>query len=197
VTKPRVLGITGGIATGKSTVMAILRELGAETIDADRVYHQLIAPGGALVPVLTNAFGPQVAATDGAIDRSKLGQIVFSDPESLQQLDALTHPAVASAIRAQIIENTADVIAIDAVKLVESGLANDCDAVWLVVANRDLQRQRLMERNHMSVEQAEMRLNAQPTFEAARQIATEVIDNSGTIDGLHAAVRSAWQRFAA
>jgi dephospho-CoA kinase len=195
MTGPRVLGITGGIATGKSAVMEILGGLGAETIDADLVYHHLIGPGGALVATLAAAFGEQVIAADGSIDRRQLSTMVFDDSDALARLDALTHPTVAARIRAQIGTSQAAVVAVDAVKLIESGLANDCHAVWLIVSDRNVQRQRLMDRNQLTADQAGLRLDAQPDFAVAREIASEIIDNSGDRVALEQAVRAAWDRF--
>ncbi len=195
MTRPRVIGVTGGIATGKTAVLARLSEHGAATIDGDRVYHDLIAPGGPLVPSLVAAFGASVRAADGSIDRKAMGSIVFSDPTMLARLDTITHPAIVAEIRDRIARADAEVVAIDAVKLVESGLDEDCDAVWLVQANRAVQKQRLMDRNGLDAIAADRRLDAQPTFDSARALANEVIDNSGTLSELRTQVDNAWNRF--
>ena len=132
---PFRLGVTGGIATGKSTLMGILSALGAETIDADLVYRDLIRLGQSLHTRLVERWGPGIVAADGSIDRKELGAIVFSDPDELAELDRLTHPAIRREIETLAKTSTANVVAIDAVKLIESGHADQCDAVWLVVAD--------------------------------------------------------------
>jgi dephospho-CoA kinase len=197
MTRPRLIGITGGIATGKSTVLSILTAKGAEIIDADQVYHQLIAPGGSLVQVLATRFGEGVLADDGSIDRRQLREIVFTDPIALAQLDRITHPAVATAIRSQVASSKAAVVVIDAVKLVESGLADECDAIWLVLASPAVQLERLMERNGISEGDAHQRILAQPTFAQARAMANEIIDNSWSREDLQRKVENAWSRFEA
>jgi dephospho-CoA kinase len=170
VSRPIVIGVTGGIATGKSSVLAILREHGVETIDADTVYHQLIAPGGSLVVPIANRFGRDMIAEDGSIDR--------------RALDALTHPAVIAAVNERIEQSDAAFVAVDAVKLIESGMADDCDSVWLVVCDPAVQRARLMARNGLTAEEADLRLAAQPNEAERRAKADIVIDNSGDLPAL-------------
>jgi dephospho-CoA kinase len=191
VTSRFVLGVTGGIATGKSAVLAMLRDRGFETIDGDFVYHALIAPGGSLVDPLVTQFGDSIRAADGSIDRRALGAIVFSDPEALAELDRITHPAVLEAIRDLIAHSTEPMIAIDAVKLIEAGIADLCDAVWLVVANPAVQVERLMTRNGIDRDEAERRVASQPDEQVRRARADLVIDNSGSIDELTRLVTNA------
>jgi dephospho-CoA kinase len=179
-----VIGVTGGIATGKSTVLAILRELGAFTIDADAVYHRLIGPGGDLVAPVMARFGEQVEGDDGAIDRRALAGIVFADPAALADLDRITHPAVISAISAEIGTADASVVAVDAIKLIESGMHRLCDAVWLVSCDPAVQKARLMARNGLTRDEADLRLAAQPDEAYRRQHADIVLDNSGDKESL-------------
>lgn len=193
MTRPVVIGVTGGIATGKSSVLRLLGERGAETIDADAVYHQLIAPGGALVEPIVARFGRDMLADDGSIDRRALAGIVFADREALADLDAITHPAVIAAVRARISDSLADVCAVDAVKLIESGMADVCDSVWLVVCDPAVQRERLMRRSGLSPEEADLRLAAQPDEGARRERSDIVIDNSGSPAELVRQVSAAWQ----
>ncbi|MGB3327323.1 MAG: dephospho-CoA kinase, partial [Thermomicrobiales bacterium] len=127
-----VLGITGNIATGKTTVVEMLKEFGAQHFDADLVYRELVAPGEPLLGVLAKHFGTSILAADGSLDRKALGAIVFADPERLAELDALTHPAVIAEIDRRAAQVASGVVVIDAVKLIESGHADHCDAVWLV-----------------------------------------------------------------
>lgn len=189
--RPFVIGVTGNIACGKSLVLATLAGLGAETIDADAVYHALIVPGAPLWEALRVRFGPGIIAADGAIDRAALGRIVFSDPDALAELDALTHPAVIAAIRERIGASRAETVALDAVKLIESGLDHDCDSVWIVTCDPEQAIARLMARNGISREDAAARMAAQPEIGPKLARADVVIDNRGTRDATEEQVRRA------
>jgi dephospho-CoA kinase len=195
--RPFVIGVTGNIACGKSLVMSCLAELGAETIDADRVYHRLIEPHAPLWFAVRERFGRAVVRDDQQIDRAALGRIVFSDPRALADLDALTHPAIVAEIRSMIARSTADVIAVDAVKLIESGLDQDCDAVWLVICDPRIAIERLMRRNGLSHDDASARVAAQPSLAPKRARADVIIDNSGSREEARLQVQSAWHRRAA
>lgn len=190
--RPFLLGVTGNIACGKSTIMQRLRELGADTLDADLIYHGLIAPGEPLWQTLRETFGDGIIAEDGTINRRALGRIVFTDPAKLAQLDRLTHPAVRVATKARIAASSESVVAIDAVKLIESGSAKDYDEIWLVVCDADVQIERLMERNGFSRADAEMRVKAQPSTEEKRDLVDHVVDNSGTLKAVRDAVDRLW-----
>ena len=190
--RPAVLGVTGGIAAGKSAVMATLAGLGAETIDADVVYRDLAQPGAPLLDRLRDHFGGDIIGRDGHLDRKALGAIVFSNATKLAELDALTHPAVRAEIDARVAASSARVVAVEAVKLIESGHAATCDQVWLVVADRNAQLARLMARNGLSLKEAERRLVAQPDETARRLVADRILDNSGTLDELRRSVAAYW-----
>lgn len=184
MTRPTVIGVTGGIATGKSTVLGILRDHGAETIDADAIYHDLISPGGVLVEPIVQRFGAYVRASDGAIDRRALAGIVFADTEALADLDLITHPPVVKIIQDRIAGSETALVAVDAVKLIESGMHALCDAVWLVTCNPAVRKARLMARNGFTEYEADLRLAAQPDESYRRQHADVVIDNSGDLMSL-------------
>lgn len=188
-----VIGLTGNIGTGKSTVMSMLAALGATVIDADRVAHEVIAPGTPGWSQVVAAFGRGVVAADGTIDRARLGAIVFSDPAALTRLEAITHPAVAVAIdqRLRAIERGA--VILEAIKLIESGLYRDCDALWVVTCRPEQQLERLMRDRRMSEAEARRRIAAQPPQSEKIALADVVIDNSGSVEETRAQVEAAWQ----
>jgi dephospho-CoA kinase len=187
-----VLGVTGNIASGKSTVVRRLAEHGAIAIDADLVYRELVAPGQPLLATLAEHFGDGIVASDGSLDRPALGAVVFSDSEKLRELDALTHPAVIAEIDRRIDAIDRGIVVIDAVKLVESGHADRCDSVWVVTVDTEAQVQRLAKRNRLSLLEARRRVDAQPPMEAKLARADRVIDNSGAIDDTMAQVDAGW-----
>ena len=193
MTRPLIIGVTGGIATGKSSVLALLAEKGAEAIDADAVYHTMIGPGGALVSAISDRFGPDMVAGDGSIDRRALAGIVFADRAALADLDAITHPTVVQSVQERVAVSHASIVAIDAVKLIESGMARLCDSVWLVTCDPTIQRERLMRRSGLTGEEADLRLASQPGDVARRSAADVVIDNSGSSTELARQVDVAWQ----
>ncbi len=195
-----LIGLTGGIACGKSTVLAMLAALGARTIDADRLTHRLQRPGTPVYQQIVAAFGPDILLEPGGpIDRRKLGALVFSDETKLRQLEQIVHPAVRAEIRsflAQVAATAGDrrqVAVIDAIKLIESGLAAECDQVWVVICPEAQQVARLMETRGMSEAEARQRIAAQPPQESRLPHATVVIDNSGTQAATRAQVDAAWQ----
>lgn len=180
--RPLLLGLTGNIACGKSTVLRMLGERGAATIDADEVYHDLIVPDAPLWHVLRERFGPLIVAPDRSIDRRALAEIVFGETPSLADLDRLTHPPVVTALRRRVAATTASLVVVDAVKLFESGFADDCDAVWLVTCRTDQQVERLLARNGLPRPVAEQRVAAQPPLAAKLARADVIIRNDGNID---------------
>lgn len=196
---PYILGLTGNIASGKTTVGLMLLELGLSTyIDADNVVHELYLPGQALPARLAEAFGPGVLDADGGVDRRALGAIVFNQPERLRQLESIVHPAVQEALLAKVRALPADAIgALDAIKLVESGYAPFCHGLWIVTCPEEIQLQRLTQQRGLSVEEARARLAAQPPIDAKLPLATAVIHNDGSLDSLRQQVTDAWRAFVA
>lgn len=141
---PIVIGLTGGIGCGKSHVLETLVALGAEGVDADKVAHEVMAPGGPAYAPLLAAFGPGLLGPDGAIDRVKLGALVFRDGEALAWLEGIVHPAVYEATKARVANSRAPVVVIEAIKLLEAGLSVTlCDQVWVVVCSEAAQLERL------------------------------------------------------
>lgn len=188
-----VLGVTGNIASGKSTVVRRLVEHGATGIDADIVYRELVGPGQPLLNRLAARFGNEIVDDDGSLDRPALGAIVFNDPAALRDLDALTHPAVIAEIDRRVGDIDSGVVVIDAVKLVESGHADHCDRVWVVTIEPNVQMTRLMERNTLSAVEARRRVEAQPPMGPKLARADRVIDNSGSLDRTRAQIDAGWQ----
>jgi dephospho-CoA kinase len=192
VTRPWLIGVTGNIACGKSAVMQRLAELGATIIDGDLVYRELTGPGSDLVKKLAHEFGPQIASPDGSLDRSALGKIVFSDPQALLALDHLTHPAVLDEVFRRIAAASTDVVATDGIKLIESGLGDRCDEIWVVTCAPDRQRGRLISRNGYSAEEARRRIQAQSPVDEKIARADVVIENDGALQELRDRVDAAW-----
>ena len=178
---PFRIGLTGNIACGKSTVGKLLAARGAEYVDADRLVHTLMEPGTPEHDQIVSRFGSAVRRADGRIDRPRLGGIVFADPAALEDLEAILHPGVRAEIRRRLAASTAPIFVVDAIKLIEGGLAREMDAVWVVVCPRSEQVRRLMSERGMTSEQAEARISAQGSQEEKVRHATLVIDNGGTL----------------
>lgn len=194
-----ILGLTGNIACGKTTVGLTLLELGAALYcDADMVVHELYLPGQPLVAQLANAFGPEIIDAEGGVNRRILGEMVFGDTAKLRQLEALVHPAVQTALVQRLYQvPEGGVGVLDAVKLVDSGYAPLCHGLWVVTCPEEEQLRRLTTQRGLTAEEAHARLRAQPPMEAKLALATEVIENDGTLDDLRRQVEAAWARFVA
>jgi dephospho-CoA kinase len=176
-----IIGLTGNIATGKSLVLRMMREWGVETLDADDLVHILMRRGSALYDKIVSEFGRYILDEDFEIDRGRLGNIVFCDSQALAHLEGITHPTVRREVERWIANSRADVVAVEAIKLIESGMADNCDAVWVVIASEDIQLSRLMTKRKMTGPQAMLRLEAQPPQEEKVARADVVIDNSGDV----------------
>lgn len=194
MTTQLVIGLTGNIATGKSAVAQMLATLGAFVIDADQVAHQVMEPGQPAYPGVVAEFGSDIAPNGGPIDRRRLGEIVFADPDELARLEALVHPAVGRRITEMVVRSPNIVIVIEAIKLLESGLSlRLCDEVWVVTAPRDAQLKRLMESRGLSHDDAVLRIDAQPSQAMKVAQADVVIDNDGDLGALRQSVERAWR----
>jgi dephospho-CoA kinase len=183
----------GPIASGKSTVAEMLRQRGAEVIDADRVYRSLLVPGSALWRRVVERFGGSIVRSDGEIDRAALAEIVFTDREALADLDRITHPAVVAEIRSQIARTSAPLVVLEAVKLVQSGLASDVDALWFITADPETRLRRLMSRSGMDEATARARVTAAPDTLPKGVVVNATIDSSGDLRSTAAAVTDAWR----
>jgi dephospho-CoA kinase len=180
------IGLTGGIATGKSTVARMLVERGAALVDADQIAREIVEPGQPALQAIAERFGPGVLREDGTLNRKKLGEIVFADPAERKALEAITHPIIRARMRERMAALEAErpdrLVVVDVPLLYESGLESYFERVVVVYVPRDVQKQRLMERDKLSETEAERRLEAQMPIEEKRRRADVVIDNSGTLE---------------
>lgn len=187
------VGLTGGIGAGKSEVSRLLVECGAVLIDADRIAREVVEPGTPGLAAVVDAFGAEVLAEDGRLDRPKLGSVVFADPERLAVLNSIVHPLVGARSR-ELEEAAAEdaVVVHDVPLLTENGLASLYDLVIVVDASPETQLDRLVGRRGMTEEDARARMAAQATREQRREIADIVIDNDVPLDELHRRVKDVW-----
>lgn len=190
--RPFLIGLTGNIATGKSKVAGMLAKLGAYCIDADRVAHEVMEPGGQAYGAIVEAFGPEILAADGTIDRSRLGGVVFRDPEALRRLEVAAHPSVIAEVDQRIRRVREAVVVVEAIKLIESGMHRHYDVLWVVTASREAQIARLVAARDLTAEEAALRVDAQPPQEAKIALADRLFVNDGSLDALRAKVRAAW-----
>jgi dephospho-CoA kinase len=189
-----IVGLTGGVGSGKSTVAALLAERGAVIVDADKIAREVVEPGTAGLAAVVAEFGPGVLTEDGALDRPKLAEIVFTDDGARARLNAIVHPLVGER-SAQLAAQAApgSIVVYDVPLLVEGNVVRAYQMVVVVEAPRELRIQRLAGRG-MGREQAEARMAAQATDEQRRAVADEVIVNDGTLDDLRTAVDVVWER---
>jgi dephospho-CoA kinase len=191
--RPYCIGLTGNIATGKSKVGEMLTALGAAFIDADKVAHRVIAPDGEAYNAVVEAFGDEILAPDGRIDRGKLGNIVFQDPDALARLERIVHPPVIARVNARIARSAHTVVVVEAIKLLESGVAETYDAIWVTTCPEAIQIARLMQDRDLDYDEAQQRVRAQPPQAEKIARADVVIDTSGSLADTKAQVLTAWQ----
>jgi dephospho-CoA kinase len=189
------IGLTGPIGCGKSTVARWLGELGAVVVDADAIARHVTALGEPALAAVFARFGDAYRRPDGSLDRAALGRLVFADPAALRDLEAIVHPAVRPRIEAAVAaaeDADASAVVIEAIKLVEGGLAELCDAVWLVTCEPDAQRERLIGRG-VDAEDADQRIAAQGDVTARLwPAATRVVDTSGDASDVRRQVEAIW-----
>ena len=191
----RIVGLTGGIGTGKSTVSAMLRELGATVIDADEATRAVQAPGSEGLRQLVEAFGDGILTPGGELDRAKLADIAFRDPEARTRLNGIVHPLVRlwMAERQQEAAERGDpVVVMDIPLLFEARGGDAFETVLLVYAPEDVQVDRLVRLRGMTEEQVRARMAAQMPIEEKRRLATHVIENTGSLEDLRERVEAAW-----
>lgn len=190
---PYLIGLTGDVGAGKSTVRRWLEAKGVAALDADAVVHTLLGDGGEARRAVMERFGDTVVAPDGGIDRAALARVVFGDAAALADLEAILHPLVRARTRTWLASCGAEVAVVEAVKLVEGGLAAQCDAVWLVLAASHRRAERIRVRGWDDAETAR-RMAAATPLSPRLAMATEVIDNTGTPEATAAQLEAAWRR---
>ena len=193
--RPFILGLTGPIGCGKSTVARWLSERpGVVVIDADQVAREVVEPGEPALDAVIARFGEAYRRPDGSLDRAALGRLVFDDPAALRDLEAIVHPAVRPRILATVEtarRERAEAVVVEAIKLVEGGLAAMCDETWLVTCGQGVQRERLVGRG-TSPADAAARIAAQGSFEDVRSAVDRIIDTSGERSETRTAVEEAY-----
>ena len=195
------VGLTGGIAAGKSTVSRMFEELGCKVIDSDIITRQLFQAGTPVNTTVAEAFGPDVVAADGSIDRKVLGEKVFGNPALRQKLNGLVHPHIKqrqNAFLAQVAAGDPHAIGIvDAALMVEVGTYKDYDALIVVTCSPEVQRRRFQERSSLTAEQMESRIASQMPMEEKAKVADFVIDNSADLDATRRQVEDVYRRLRA
>lgn len=193
----KIIGLTGGIASGKSTVSAILRKLGARIIDADMVACRVVEKGQPALMKIIDYFGGSVLNVDGSLNRKKLGEIVFSDPKKLNRLNAITHPEIKRMTK-ELFEKerkkSTQRIIYDCPLLIEGNLIDMVDEIWLVYVDEQTQLNRLMERDHFSKEQALKRIENQLPLKRKFEYADVLINNNGSIEELEKKIIQLWYK---
>jgi dephospho-CoA kinase len=195
-----VIGLTGGIASGKSVVSGMLAERGALVIDADKVGHEAYAKGSGCYEKVVSAFGQDVVGPDGEIDRKALGGKVFGDPVQRKRLESIVWPWMRETMDRRLAKIRAEgtpVVLLEAAVLIEADWTPIVDRVWVVIVPPELARERIMARNQLSAEQADARIAAQLTNDERVKHAQVVIENAGTLDELRAKVDAEWEKLSA
>jgi len=188
-----VIGLTGNIATGKSVVRKMLEHLGAYGIDADALSHRAIAKDAPGYQPVIDAFGSWILTPEGQIDRTRLGKIVFSDSEALEELEAIIHPLVRQAIDLLIRRASHKVIVLEAIKLLEGPLREACDNIWVTTTPMETQLRRLRLKRGLSAEVARQRITAQPPQAEKINAADVVIKNGGSFEDTWKQVLTGWK----
>lgn len=192
-----VIGLTGGIASGKTTAAEQLKSLGAVVIDADRLGHRVYEPGSPGFERVVNEFGHDLVSEDGTINRQVLGGKVFGDPEQMQRLTDIAWPEIRRLAEEEIEEcrrSGHEVIVLEAAVLIEAAWQDLCDEVWIVTVKTAVARKRLMERNGLSEEQAQSRIDSQISTRERLQHADVKIDNSDKLEQFERRVKLQWNK---
>jgi len=196
----KVIGLTGGIGSGKSTVSQFLAELGAIIVDADKVGHEALKPGSEVWQQVVNEFGESIVVSSGDIDRAKLGELVFSNHEARRRLNQIMHPPMYNTVKAKLEEyrrKEVKVVVLEAPLLLEAGWASLVNEVWVTVAPEATVLKRLRKRSGLSEQEARARIHSQLPTEERMGHADVVIDTDGSLDELKARVNELWVRLQA
>jgi len=175
---PHIIGITGGIASGKSFVASVFEKAGIEVISADKVYHDLILPNNKLWKLLKDEWGNDILDSDGKIDSKTMSNIVFFDDKALKRLNSITHPVISETLRNMFLSSKSEFLILEAPLLIESGYKDLVDEIWVVDIPEQLQIDRLKKRNGMEETKAKKIINKQLTREERISFADKIIDNS-------------------
>lgn len=195
--RPVIFGLTGGIASGKSTVSNMFRDLGAKVIDADQLARRVVEPGSPALAEIRQAFGDALVSEDGTLDREALGARVFSDADARQKLESITHPRIAMAMQEEALKAGtagADWVIYDAALIVENGLHRALAGLVVVAADPELQIERLIARDDLGEADARARLDAQLPLESKVEVADWVIDNNGSLDETRSQVEDVYRQ---
>jgi len=194
----KLIGLTGGIGSGKSTVANLLAERGAVVIDADEIAHGVYDPGTEGYEQVVARFGTDILDADGAVDRAKLGVRVFGDRQALTDLNAIVHPLVRKTVVSRISEALAEdpgaVVVVEAALMTETGWSGGAGELWVVVADPRIAAERLIRLRGMDPDDVRLRMAAQASNEERRRRATYVIENNGSLLDLEAEVAAVWRR---
>lgn len=192
----KIIGLTGGIASGKSTVTKIIRESGFKVIDADQVVHKLQAKGGKLYQALLEWLGPEILDADGELDRPKLSQMIFANPDNMKRSARLQNSIIRQELACQRdqLKQTEEIFFMDIPLLIEEKYIKWFDEIWLVFVDKEKQLQRLMARNNYSREEAELRLSHQMPLTDKKSFASLIIDNNGDLITLKEQMSNVLQR---
>ena len=193
----KVIGLTGGIGSGKSTISKYLAELGAVVMDADKVGHEVFQPGTEGWNDVVATFGKEVIDDAGEVDRKKLGEIVFNNPEALHKLNKIVHPRAHDIAKSRLDgyrQQGGEVVVFEVILLIEAGWTDLVDEVWVAVADEDTVVKRLEQQRGMSKEEILARIHSQMTPEEWIKHANVVIKNNGDIDELKAKVKELWEK---
>ena len=200
----RVIGLTGGIASGKSTVARMFAELGAVVLYADAVAREVLAPGSPVLDEVRAAFGPDVLAPDGSLNRAALGDIVFSDPEARRRLDAITHPPIRARIRQRLAEwrsalpaERPGIVILEHPLLIETSQTDLVEGIILVAAQQSTQVARLTNVKRLTEQQAWARVRSQATVAEKQPFADWVIDGDAPLEEVRRRVSQIWSELAA
>ncbi|MBR2570868.1 MAG: dephospho-CoA kinase [Clostridia bacterium] len=191
--KPFILGLTGGIGCGKTTCAGILADLGCEVIDADQISRELTQDGSPVLEPIREAFGDDVFLEPGKLDRAKLGQIVFADVARKRQLEGILHPAIQKEMLNRVENAQTDVVVLDIPLLFETGMDVLCDEVWVLSVDRETQIQRVMQRDSLTREEIEQRIDSQMPVGDKEERADRVIRTSKTVEDLRSEVTRLYQ----